>query len=152
LKGNKEIIACFPNGLKGVLELDSRASVTNNGIQKYSFEVSAKGMEIDGYKPNNLVFQGSGDDQSLKIQKFNLGLPPDMGDLPEWNQTLKSEQITVDLNQKTFVDKTPYEMVDTVGNIFNRLVIFDGGLIHAASEYFGWDIPSSRLFHMYFFN
>jgi len=55
-------------------------------------------------------------------------------------------------NQQTFVDKTPYEMVDTVGNIFNRLVIFDGALIHAASEYFGWDIPSSRLFHMFFFN
>lgn len=55
-------------------------------------------------------------------------------------------------NQKTFVDKTPYEMADTVGNVFNRLVIFDGGLIHAASEYFGWDIPSSRLFHMFFFN
>lgn len=55
-------------------------------------------------------------------------------------------------NQKTFVDKTPYEMVDTVGNVYNRLVIFDGGMIHAASQYFGWDIPSSRLFHMYFFN
>lgn len=55
-------------------------------------------------------------------------------------------------NQHTFLDRTPYEMVDTVGNIYNRLVIFDGGLIHAATEYFGWDIPSSRLFHMYFFN
>jgi hypothetical protein len=55
-------------------------------------------------------------------------------------------------NQKTFLDGTPYELVDKIGNVFNRLVIFDGGLIHAASEYFGWDIPSSRLFHMYFFN
>lgn len=55
-------------------------------------------------------------------------------------------------NQKTFVDGTPYELVDTVGNVFNRLVIFDGRLIHSATEYFGWDIPSSRLFHMYFFN
>jgi hypothetical protein len=62
------------------------------------------------------------------------------------------EDLNKVFNQKTFVDKTPYEMVDTVGNVFNRLVIFDGGLIHAASEYFGWDIPSSRLFHMYFFN
>jgi hypothetical protein len=43
-------------------------------------------------------------------------------------------------------------LVDTVGNIFNRLVIFDGGLIHSASDYFGWDIASSRLFHMFFFN
>jgi hypothetical protein len=63
-----------------------------------------------------------------------------------------NDDLTAVFNQKTFLDKTPYEMVDTVGNIFNRLVIFDGGLIHAASEYFGWDIPSSRLFHMYFFS
>jgi hypothetical protein len=55
-------------------------------------------------------------------------------------------------NQKTFLDKTPYELVDTIGNVFNRLVIFDGGLIHSASEYFGSDIPSGRLFHMFFFN
>lgn len=63
-----------------------------------------------------------------------------------------NSDLTTVFNQKTFLDKTPYEMVDTVGNMFNRLVIFDGGLIHAASEYFGWDIPSSRLFHMYFFS
>lgn len=63
-----------------------------------------------------------------------------------------NDDLTAVFNQKTFLDKTPYEMVDTVGNIFNRLVIFDGGLIHAASEYFGWDIQSSRLFHMYFFS
>lgn len=55
-------------------------------------------------------------------------------------------------NQKTFLDGTPYEKVDQIGNIFNRLVIFDGGLIHSASEYFGWDINSSRLFHIFFFN
>lgn len=55
-------------------------------------------------------------------------------------------------NQKTFLDGTPYEMVDKIGNVFNRLVIFDGGLIHSASEYFGWDLESSRLFHMFFFN
>jgi len=55
-------------------------------------------------------------------------------------------------NQKTFLDGTPYELTDRVGNVFNRLVIFDGGLIHSASEYFGWDLQSSRLFHMFFFD
>lgn len=55
-------------------------------------------------------------------------------------------------NQKTFVDKTPYELVDTIGNVFNRLVIWDAGLIHSASEYCGWDIPSSRLFQIFFFD
>jgi hypothetical protein len=66
----------------------------------------------------------------------------------DWNT---SEGIET-FNQKTFMDRSPYELVDSVGNIFNRLVIFDGGLIHAASDYFGWDIASSRLFHMFFFN
>lgn len=55
-------------------------------------------------------------------------------------------------NQKTFLDPTPYERVDTVGNVFNRLVIFDGGLIHSGNDYFGWDIASSRLFQIFFFN
>jgi len=55
-------------------------------------------------------------------------------------------------NQKTFLDGSPYEMVDTVGNVFNRLVIFDGGLIHSGINYFGWDLESSRLFHIFFFS
>lgn len=55
-------------------------------------------------------------------------------------------------NQKTFVDPTPYERVDTVGNVYNRLVIFDGGLIHSGNDYFGWDIPSSRFFQIFFFD
>jgi len=55
-------------------------------------------------------------------------------------------------NQKTFLDPSPYEQVDTVGNIFNRLVIFDGGLIHSGINYFGWDLHTSRLFHIFFFS
>lgn len=66
----------------------------------------------------------------------------------DWN----TDQGLKVFNQKTFLDGTPYEKVDQVGNIFNRLVIFDGGLIHSASDYFGWDIHSSRLFHIFFFN
>lgn len=55
-------------------------------------------------------------------------------------------------NQHTFLDRTPYELTDNISNVFNRLVIFDGGLIHSASDYFGWDINTSRLFHIFFFN
>jgi hypothetical protein len=55
-------------------------------------------------------------------------------------------------NQKTFLDATPYERVDSFGNIFNRLVIFDGGCIHAASEYFGSCIEDCCLWHMFFFD
>jgi len=52
----------------------------------------------------------------------------------------------------TFLDKTRYETVDSIGNVYNRLVIFDGGMIHSASEYFGSKIENSRLHHMFFFN
>jgi hypothetical protein len=51
-----------------------------------------------------------------------------------------------------FYDKTKFEMVDSVGNVFNRLVIFNGKCIHSASQYFGQTLEDSRLFHMFFFD
>ena len=55
-------------------------------------------------------------------------------------------------NEHTFVDPTPYEKVDQVGNVFNRCVIWDAGLLHAAPTYFGWDVSSSRLSQVFFFD
>jgi hypothetical protein len=49
-------------------------------------------------------------------------------------------------------DFTPFEMVDTIGNIYNRLVIFDAKMIHAASQYFGKEKEDSRLFQIFFFD
>lgn len=51
-----------------------------------------------------------------------------------------------------FYDRSKFELVDTVGNVFNRLVIFDARSIHAANEYFGNSLETSRLFHMFFFD
>lgn len=51
-----------------------------------------------------------------------------------------------------FYDSTKFELVDTVGNVFNRLVIFNGKCIHAATKYFGQTLEDSRLFHMFFFD
>jgi hypothetical protein len=50
------------------------------------------------------------------------------------------------------LDGTPFEPVDVAGNVFNRLVIFDGSCIHSASEYFGQDMSDGRLWHMFFFD
>jgi hypothetical protein len=52
----------------------------------------------------------------------------------------------------TTLDKTPYEPVDVVGNVYNRLVIFDAGMIHAASGYFGYNNENARLWQMFFFD
>jgi predicted O-methyltransferase YrrM len=53
---------------------------------------------------------------------------------------------------KTTMDGTIHDKVDSFGNIFNRLVIFDAGCIHAASDYFGADMEDGRLWHMFFFD
>ena len=55
-------------------------------------------------------------------------------------------------NQETFLDKTLFEDVDIIGNVYNRLAIFDAQSIHAGGDYFGWNIPSGRLWQMFFFD
>jgi len=50
------------------------------------------------------------------------------------------------------LDRTPYEPVDVLGNVYNRLVLFDAGCIHSASEYFGFNYENSRLWQMFFFD
>lgn len=51
-----------------------------------------------------------------------------------------------------FYDGTKFDLVDSVGNVFNRLFIFDAQNIHAASQYFGQTKEDSRLFHIFFFD
>lgn len=51
-----------------------------------------------------------------------------------------------------FYDSTRWDLVDKIGNRYNRLVVFDAQTVHAASAYFGSNINNSRLFHMFFFD
>ena len=51
-----------------------------------------------------------------------------------------------------FYDSTEFESVDTVGNVYNRLVLFDANLIHAAPVYFGNTKENGRLFQLFFFD
>lgn len=50
------------------------------------------------------------------------------------------------------LDPTRWETVDKIGNVYNRLVLWDARLIHAASCYFGTSLDDARLFWMFFFN
>ena len=49
-------------------------------------------------------------------------------------------------------DRTKFELVDLIGNVYNRLVMWDAKLLHSASEYFGDQQANSRLFHLFFFD
>ena len=51
-----------------------------------------------------------------------------------------------------FLDSTEFELVDVVGNVYNRIVLFDAKMIHAASTYFGNSLENGRLFQIFFFD
>lgn len=51
-----------------------------------------------------------------------------------------------------FLDSTQFDVVDVVGNVYNRLVLFDAQLIHAATNYFGNSLENGRLFQLFFFD
>jgi hypothetical protein len=49
-------------------------------------------------------------------------------------------------------DMTKWEMVDRVGNVFNRLILYRADNFHVSLDYFGKDLYDSRLFQVFFFN
>jgi len=49
-------------------------------------------------------------------------------------------------------DMTKWELMDVVGNVYNRLVIYRGDLFHMSLDYFGSDRHDGRLFQTFFFN
>jgi hypothetical protein len=51
-----------------------------------------------------------------------------------------------------FYDSSTYELVDSIANVYNRLVMFDSKSIHAATGYFGDAIENARFFHLFFFD
>lgn len=54
--------------------------------------------------------------------------------------------------QGGFYDKTKFEVVDQIGNVYNRLIIMDARCIHAAAQYFGQSKEDCRLTHLFFFD
>ena len=51
-----------------------------------------------------------------------------------------------------FLDPTEFDVVDVVGNVYNRLVLFNAKMIHSATSYFGTNQDNSRLFQLFFFD
>lgn len=49
-------------------------------------------------------------------------------------------------------DMTRWELVDRVGNVFNRLVLFDAKQYHTSLDYFGTNKENGRLFQLFFFD
>jgi hypothetical protein len=50
------------------------------------------------------------------------------------------------------LDPSQWEKIDSIGNLFNRLVLYKASLYHSAVEYFGHDLHDARLFQVFFFD
>lgn len=62
-----------------------------------------------------------------------------------------SEQVNKELGDDS-QDYTKWEVVDRVGNVYNRIVLFDSTQYHASVDYFGQNKEDSRLFQVFFFD
>jgi hypothetical protein len=49
-------------------------------------------------------------------------------------------------------DMTKWQLVDKVGNVFNRLILFNSNRFHMSMDYFGDSKENGRLFQVFFFS
>ena len=68
-----------------------------------------------------------------------------------WNRKNPNEEPLSD-DIADYYDMTKWELVDKLGNLYNRLVIYRGDLYHMSLDYFGRDLQTGRLFQTFFFN
>jgi len=48
------------------------------------------------------------------------------------------------------LDMTKWDRVDTIGNLYNRLVMYRSDIFHMNDQYFGKDLNDGRLFQLFF--
>jgi hypothetical protein len=71
---------------------------------------------------------------------------------PEHAKGMPPELASRRMYQGKLLDRTAWEVVDVIGNVYNRCVLWDARLVHAPSEYFGHDLQTGRLFQIFFFD
>jgi Xaa-Pro aminopeptidase len=100
----------------------------------------AKNMNFD-----RVLLRSDFIENSIKIEDFsnvlNMNIRDDVRDFKDDKYISSSYQ-----------DYTKWEMVDRVGNIFNRLIMYRADNYHVSLDYFGKDISDGRLFQVFFFN
>lgn len=82
--------------------------------------------------------------------------PPQTGTTFYRSKNTKNNKVNIDEHNIVFkngyLDSTEFDVVDVIGNLYNRIVLFDAQLIHAASAYCGNTDINGRLFQIFFFD
>ena len=71
-------------------------------------------------------------------------------DVYEWDPNLGIAYKDYIPNQET-MDYTKWELVDRIGNKYNRLILYRGNQYHVSLDYFGKTKEDGRLFQTFFF-
>ena len=94
---------------------------------------------INGAVTNDLKFNSS---YSITIEEGYYTIYSLINTINDWTNKTEDQ----------FIDSEPWEEVDRIGNIYNRLILFKSHNIHSVSKYFGENINNSRLFQLFFFD
>ncbi len=85
-----------------------------------------------------------------RSMEFGLRASPTLADSDRLG--IGHHELTRRMYGGKLLDPGAWEVVDNVGNVFNRLVIWNARQVHAATGYFGSTPADSRLFQLFFFN
>ena len=142
----KEMIQCYIEHFAGKITEWPEGGENYNGAYQYTTSRDRTWIHNDGFNnwagvlyltPNAPVTSGTG------IFRFRDGTR-----FEEELEIRGNKKIVNDYSQ----DYTKWELVDRVGNIFNRLVLFNSKQFHASLDYFGTSKEDGRLFQVFFFS
>jgi hypothetical protein len=142
----KEMIQGYIKHFAGNITEWSEGGNSYNGSFQYTTSRNRTWIHTDHYNnwagvlymtPNAPVTSGTG------IYRFKDGTR-----FEEEKKIRDNTKLIDDLSQ----DYTKWEIVDVVGNIFNRLVLFNSKQFHASLDYFGTNKENGRLFQVFFFS
>jgi len=72
-----------------------------------------------------------------------------------YRSNIDNSRISTECTEETFktgfYDSTRFDQVDSIGNIYNRLILMDGRMIHSAGPYWGNTWDTGRLVQLFFF-
>lgn len=123
-------------------------------IQGYIYQYSSNNIYINGYSA--FQYTTSQHQSWVHIDNNNewAGIIYLTPDAPVTSGTTFYEfydkYASQDLMNKYSKDMTKWKEIDIVGNIFNRLILFNSKRYHMSRDYFGTDINNGRLFQVFF--
>lgn len=160
-KGQRTDKRFIPLGLKEIFEKLLHKKISDfekhgtNGIFQFCIAEDKLVYHVDSQTYAAVIYltpdaPASSGTTFYKSKKNQLRANPTDADAEKHEKS--KEELFSDIFNGNFYDKSNLEIVDVVGNVYNRLVIWDASLIHAASDYFGKTKDDSRLFHLFFFD